>query len=141
MTKAACAIMLKNLAKRVIPACSLLAGIHINFFHGGKKMKYTLILISLLLVYPIHWVIAKSEKELYIETASQFQRYCKQLSYRHFRKKKQQPYNWSASTIRQLNDYQVSGSWKVNNVEMQVYCQIRIGKKAKYTKMKINQKN
>ena len=80
---------------------------------------------------------AKSEKEVVIESASQFQRWCKSQSYRHFRQKQQQPYNWSASTIRQLNDYQTSGSWKVNKSQIEVFCHIRIGKKAKHTKIEI----
>jgi len=98
-------------------------------------MKYPLTVVLILFISSIYSVTAKSEKNAVIESASQFQRWCKSLSYRHFRHKKQQPYNWSASTIRQLNDYQTSGSWKVNNVEMDVFCQIRIGRKAKYTKL------
>ena len=100
-------------------------------------MKYPLIFISILFVYPAHWLAAKSQNDVYIESASQFQRWCKHLSYRHFRLKKQQPYNWTASTIRQFNDYQTSGSWKINNVERHIFCHIRIGKKAKLTKMEI----
>ncbi len=101
-------------------------------------MKYSLIFVFVFFVYPFHLVLAKSQKNTAIESASQFQRWCKNLAYRHFRQKKQQPYNWSASTIRQLNDYQTSGSWKINNVEKKVFCQIRIGKRAKYTIMKIH---
>lgn len=96
-------------------------------------MKYSLVIVIVLFIYPAHWVNAKPQKENVIESASQFERWCKRLSYRHFRHKKQQAYNWSASTIRQLNDYQTSGSWKVNNVEIHIFCQIRIGKKAKHT--------
>lgn len=94
------------------------------------------LIITLLFIISVS-VQAKSEKEVVIESASQFQHWCKSQSYRHFRQKKQQPYNWSASTIRQLNDYQTSGSWKVNNMQRGVFCQIRIGKKAKYTKIEI----
>ena len=101
-------------------------------------MKHALIFISILFVYPVHWLAAKSQNEAYIESASQFQRWCKHLSYRHFRQKKQQPYNWTATTIRQLNDYQTSGSWKIDNVERDIFCQIRIGKMAKQTKIKIH---
>ena len=101
-------------------------------------MKYSLIFVFVFFVYPFHLVLAKSQKNTAIESASQFQRWCKKLSYRHLRQKQQQPYNWSASTIRQLNDYQTSGSWKINNVEKKVFCQIRIGKRAKYTIMKIH---
>ena len=108
-----------------------------TIFHGGKIMKYSLIYIFILLISPLHTLLAKPEKEVFIESASQFQRWCKDQSYRHFRKKHQQAYNWSASTIRQLNDYQTTGSWKVKNVETTVFCQIRIGKKAKYTKIEI----
>ena len=100
-------------------------------------MKYPLTAVLILFISSTHSVTAKSDKNAVIESASQFQRWCKSLSYRHFRREKQQPYNWSASTIRQLNDYQTSGSWKVNNVEMKVYCRIRIGKKAKLTKIEI----
>ena len=100
-------------------------------------MKYSLIFFLILSILPIHLATAKSEKEALIESASQFQNWCKSLSYSHFKRKKQQAYNWSSSTIRQLNDYQTRGSWKVNNVEMRVFCQIRIGKKAKYTKLEI----
>ena len=96
-------------------------------------MIFALLLFSL----PIQFSLAKSAKNTLIESSSQFQRWCKTLSYRHFKKKKQQAYNWSASTIRQLNDYQTRGSWKVNNVESKVFCQIRIGKKARYTKIEI----
>lgn len=100
-------------------------------------MKYPLIFVIILLISPFQSLLAKSESNVAIESASQFQRWCKSLSYRHFRQKKQQPYNWSASTIRQLNDYQTSGSWKVNRVEKTVFCHIRIGKKAKQTKFEI----
>lgn len=101
-------------------------------------MKYPLTVVLIFFLSPTHSVTAKNEKNAVIESASQFQRWCKSLSYLHFIRKKQQPYNWSASTIRQLNDYQTSGSWKVNNVEKKVYCQIRIGKKAKLTKIEIH---
>lgn len=101
-------------------------------------MKYSLIIISFLFIYPAHWLAAKSQKETVIESASQFQNWCKTLSYRHFRQQKQQPYNWNASTIRQLNDYQTSASWKVDNKERRILCQIRIGKKAKQTKIEIH---
>ena len=100
-------------------------------------MKYSITFIIILLISPLHLLHAKAEKEVYIESASQFQRWCKSQSYRHFRQKKQQPYNWSASTIRQLNDYQTTGSWKVNNAQIDVFCQIRIGKKAKHTKVEV----
>lgn len=101
-------------------------------------MKYPIAFILILLVSPFHLIHAKSEKEIVIESASQFQRWCKSQSYRHFRQKKQQAYNWSASTIRQLNDYQTTGSWKVNNTEIDVFCHIRIGKKAKHIKIEIH---
>lgn len=101
-------------------------------------MKYIITIVMVFLFSTFQVLSAKSQKEAFIESATQFQRWCKNLSYRHFKNKKQQAYNWSASTIRQLNDYQTSGSWKVNNKERDVSCQIRIGKKAKYTKMIIN---
>ena len=101
-------------------------------------MKHSLIFIFGLIIYPAQWAAAKSQTEAHIESASQFQKWCKSLSYQHFRQKKQQPYNWSASTIRQLNDYQTSGSWKINNVERHIICHIRIGKKAKHTKIEIH---
>lgn len=100
-------------------------------------MKKPLTYVVFLVIFIPQLVAAKSQKEVVIESASQFQHWCKHLSYRHFRQKKQTPYNWSASTIRQLNDYQTSGSWKVNNIEQPVFCQIRKGKKAKITKMEI----
>ena len=99
-------------------------------------MKYTL--LFLLLVTPFHGPSAKSQKEAYIESASQFQKWCKYLSYRHFRQKKLQAYNWTASTIRELNDYQTTGSWKVNREKRDVYCSIRVGEKAKYTLLEIH---
>ena len=99
-------------------------------------MKH-LAFIILLLILPLHFLSAKSKKEAYIESASQFQSWCKHLSYRYFRRKKQQPYNWSSSTIRKLNDYQTTGSWKVNNKNREIFCHIRIGKKAKHTKIEI----
>lgn len=100
-------------------------------------MNYTVILLFIILISPFDSLPAKSEKETYIKSASQFQRWCKTLSYRHFSRKHQQAYNWSSSTIRKLNDYQTTGSWKVNNVERDVFCRIRIGKKAKSTKLEI----
>ena len=104
----------------------------------GKTMKYPAAFVLVFLVTPLQLIHAKPENEAVIESASQFQRWCKSQSYRHFRQKKQQAYNWSASTIRDLNDYQTSGSWKVNNTQIDVLCQIRIGKKAKYTKIEIH---
>ena len=101
-------------------------------------MKYSVIYISIVLVSAIQPVAAKGKNDAYIETASQFQKWCKHLSYRHFRLKKQKPYNWSASTFREFNDYQTMGSWKVNNDERQVFCHIRVGKKAKYTILEID---
>lgn len=100
-------------------------------------MKYPLIFASLIFFYPFQWVNAKSQKNIRIESASQFQNWCKKRSYRHFKHKKQTPYNWSASTIRQLNDYQTTGRWKVNNEEIVIFCQIRKGKRAKQMKMEI----
>lgn len=100
-------------------------------------MKYPAVYVLVLFLSPTHFLNAKNEKNIIIESASQFQRWCKTLSYRHFRYKKQQPYNWTASTIRRLNDYQTTGSWKVDNVEKDIFCQIRIGKRAKQTKLKI----
>ena len=97
-------------------------------------MKQLIITLLFLLSFTVQ---AKSEKEVVIESASQFQRWCKSQSYRHFRQKKQQPYNWAASTIRKLNDYETTGSWKVNNDQIDVLCHIRIGKKAKHTKFEI----
>ena len=99
-------------------------------------MKYPLTIAVVLFISP-HPLFAVAEKDVYIESASQFQRWCKSQTYRHFRQQKQQAYNWSASTIRKLNDYQTSGSWKVNNENIDVFCQIRIGKKAKHTKIEI----
>ncbi len=100
-------------------------------------MKNQSLLVLILFISPLHSLPAKSQKDQLIESAAQFQRWCKQRSYRHFRSKKQKPYNWSASTIRQLNDYQTTGSWRVNRQEREVFCQIRIGKKAKSMKMEI----
>lgn len=100
-------------------------------------MKYPLIIVSIIFISPLYSLAAKGQKEIVIESASQFQRWCKSLSYRHFKRKKQTPFNWSASTIRQLNDYQTSGRWKVDNLEISVFCQIRKGRKAKYTKIEI----
>ena len=101
-------------------------------------MNYQTAFLLILFISPIQLVSAKSEKEMYIESASQFQQWCKKQSYRHFRQKRQQPYNWVASTIRRLNDYETSGSWKVNKVEVGVFCLIRIGNKAKYSKIEIH---
>lgn len=101
-------------------------------------MKYSVLFLSIIFISHSAISVAKSEKEIYIETASQFQRWCRDLSYRHFKQKKQQAYNWTASTIRELNDYQTRGSWKVGSLEKSVFCQIRIGKKAKTTKVEIH---
>lgn len=101
-------------------------------------MKYSYIVITILLVSLLDAVFAKSQQDVYIESASQFQKWCKHLSYRHFRQKKRQAYNWSASTIRQFNDYQTTGSWKVDRKERRVICQIRVGQKAKYTSLEIH---
>ncbi|MDH5601437.1 MAG: hypothetical protein OEY78_09065 [Gammaproteobacteria bacterium] len=100
-------------------------------------MKYSRIVLSVLLFSAIHAVSAKSQNEVYIESASQFQKWCKYQSYRHFRRKKLQPYNWSASTYRKLNDYQTLGSWKVRGKARDVLCHIRVGEKAKHTIMEI----
>jgi outer membrane biogenesis lipoprotein LolB len=101
-------------------------------------MKYRLTFFLIFFIPSLLLASQKSSKEVVIESASQFQRWCKSLSYRHLSNKHQQPFNWSATTIRQLNDYQTSGSWAVNNDEKKVFCQIRIGKKAKKTKITIH---
>jgi len=101
-------------------------------------MNYTTILLLIIFTLPLNSLAAKPKKEAYIESASQFESWCKHLSYRHFRRKKQQLYNWSSSTIRKFNDYITTGSWKVNNAERKVTCRIHIGKKAKHTKIKIH---
>ena len=100
-------------------------------------MKYSAVFFTILLATSFQTLSAKSEKNTYVVSASQLQNWCKKQSYRHFRRKKQQPYNWSASTIRDFNDYQTTGSWKVNNIEKQIYCEIRVGEKAKKTKIEI----
>lgn len=101
-------------------------------------MKYSHLVIVILMISLLDAVFAKNLEEVYIESASQFQKWCKHLSYRHFRRKKFQPYNWSASTVRQFNDYQTTGSWKVNRKERRVMCHIRVGQKAKYTLLEIH---
>ncbi len=100
-------------------------------------MKCTTLLIAILLAISFSSFAAKSEKNARIVSAAQLQNWCKKLSYRYFRHKKQQPYNWSASTIRNFNTYQTTGSWRVNNVEKHIYCEIQVGKKAKKTKIEI----
>jgi len=100
-------------------------------------MKYSILVIAILMVSLLDAVFAKSKEDVYIESASQFQKWCKHLSYRHFRRKKLQPYNWSASTIRQFNDYHSEGSWKVKRKERRVICHIGVGQKAKYTQFEI----
>lgn len=100
-------------------------------------MKYSLIVIAVLFVILLDVTMAKSQKDEVIESAYQFQKWCKHLSYRYFRKKKQQPYNWGATTYRELNDYQTEGSWKVDNLKRYVTCTIHIGERAKYTIMEI----
>ena len=101
-------------------------------------MKYSLIAVAVLFVILFDVVMAKSQQDIYIDSASQFQKWCQQLSYRHFRQKKLQPYNWSASTYRNFNDYQTEGSWKVEGKEREVFCSIRVGAKAKYTNLEIH---
>jgi len=100
-------------------------------------MKYLWILLFIFTISSPHIVIAASEKNATIDSASQFQNWCKTLSYRYFLRKKQKAYNWSASTIRKLNDYQTNGHWKVGDREKAVFCQIRKGKKAKWAQFKI----
>lgn len=104
-------------------------------------MKNRMLLGLVIFVPAVCFASAKSQNEVVIESASQFQLWCKTSSLRHFRQKKLTPYNWSASTIRKLNDYLTTGSWKINNTDLTIFCQIRKGKKAKYTKMQILHKN
>ena len=100
-------------------------------------MKYSLIAVAVLFVILLDIAMAKSQEDVYIESASQFQKWCQHLSYRHFRQKRLQPYNWSASTLRKLNDYQTEGQWKVKSKKREVFCSIRVGAKAKYTTLEI----
>jgi len=100
-------------------------------------MKYVwMLLFSFSLLAP-HIVIAASEQNTAIDSAFQFQNWCKKISYRHFSRKKQKAYNWSASTIRQLNEYQTHGYWYVDGIEKEIFCRIRKGKKAKWAKYNI----
>ena len=101
-------------------------------------MNYQTAFLFILFISPIELISAKSQKEIHIESASQFQQWCKKQSYRHFRQKKRMPYNWSASTFRNLNDYQTKGSWKVEGKEREIFCSIRVGEKAKYTNLEIH---
>jgi hypothetical protein len=76
-------------------------------------------------------------KDSHIETAADIQYWCKKESYRYFKRKKLTPYNWSVTTIRILNDYHSTGSWRVKSRLIEVSCSIRKGRKAKYTKIEI----
>jgi len=101
-------------------------------------MKYVWILLVISSTLSSHIVIAASEQNATIDTAFQFQNWCKKLSYRYFLRKKQKAYNWSASTIRQLNEYQTHGYWYVDGIEKEIFCRIRKGKKAKWAKYNID---
>ncbi|MFK5915290.1 MAG: hypothetical protein QM484_13045 [Woeseiaceae bacterium] len=94
-------------------------------------------LVLILCLMPVFSLAEKSENKTYVESASQFQRLCKKKSYFLFRKQQQQPYSWTASTHRKLNDYQTRGQWIVANKNRDVFCQIRIGKKTKTIKIEI----
>lgn len=96
-----------------------------------------LFIIVIFSTLPLSIITAKSKKDDYIESAQQFQRWCKLETQRYFKRRKITPYNWSASTYRQLNDYKTHGRWKIGRNEIEVLCQIRIGDKAKYTQIKI----
>ena len=79
----------------------------------------------------------QNQKERVIETAGQLQHWCKSLSYRYFKRTQLIPYNWSARTVRQLNDLHTSGYWSVSNKTKRIDCYISKGRKAKYTKLVI----
>ena len=98
-----------------------------------------LLLCSLYLV-PVssHTYYRQHSKERHIESAADLQQWCKHQSYHHFRRKKLMPYNWTVRTIRQLNDFHALGSWTVENQHFAVSCEIRKGRRAKYTKIEIS---
>jgi len=98
-------------------------------------MKYVWML--LFTFSPPYIAVTASEKNTIIDSASQFQNWCKKRAYRYFLRKKQKAYNWSASTIRKLNDYQTHGYWHVGGIEKEIFCQIRKGKRVKWAKFKI----
>ena len=79
----------------------------------------------------------QNKKERVIETAAQLQYWCKSLSYLYFKRRRLIPYNWSARTIRKLNDFHTSGYWNVSNKTKSIDCYISKGLKAKYTKLVI----
>ncbi|MDH5394659.1 MAG: hypothetical protein OEW97_00150 [Gammaproteobacteria bacterium] len=100
-------------------------------------MKFLVMVIAMFVLLPLQQAAAKNQNEVVIESASQFQALCKKISLRYFRKQKRWPYNWSASTYRDLNDYITNGVWKIERQKAEVSCRIRKGRKAKYTKLKI----
>lgn len=109
-------------------------------------MKFTQItglLLCILYLVPAssHTYYRKYSKNQYIETAADLQHWCKYQSYRHFRRKKLMAYNWTVTTIRQMNDFHAEGSWTVQNQHFAVTCQIRKGRRAKYTKIEITPSN
>lgn len=100
-------------------------------------MKFLVMIIAVFTLLPHHQVMAKNQNEVVIESASQFQAWCKKISLHYFRKQKRWPYNWTASTYRDLNDYITTGVWKIERQKAEVSCRIKKGRKAKYTKLKI----
>ena len=81
----------------------------------------------------------QNKKERVIETAAQLQHWCKSLSSRYFKRRQLIPYNWSARTVRQMNDFHTSGYWSVSNGTKAIDCYIRKGLKAKHTKLVITE--
>lgn len=105
-------------------------------------MKYQQVMGLVLFCQCVVSVFAHSNyshhsKESPIETAADLQEWCKLVSYRHFKRKKLVPYNWSVKTVRTVNDFESRGSWTVRNQHFAVICQVRKGKKAKHTKIEI----
>lgn len=106
-----------------------------------KKVRILVFSICVLMTTSAlaHSNSSQPTKNSRIETAADIQRWCKAESYRYFKRKKLTPYNWSVTTVRTMNDYISTGSWRVKNERIEVSCSIRIGRKAKSTKIEISQ--
>lgn len=106
-----------------------------------NKSKTYIFILSVLVTTPLlaHTNSSRFTKNSRIETVADIQHWCKHQSFKQLKREKMTPHNWTVKTIRTLNDFYSSGSWRVKNKQIDVTCSNQIGRKAKSTKIEITQ--
>ena len=104
-------------------------------------MRKSLLAAGLLLFATTPLLAEKRPKNHIIDTPYALETWCEDQVIAHFRRKKRTVYNWSARTVRELNDLHTSAAFLAVRVHMQASCRIKIGRKAESTQISILKEN